>query len=34
VVPLCEFLDAQGLTRRDGDLRRAGPRLAQRPVQE
>ncbi len=27
-VPLCEWFDAQGLTIRDGDLRRAGPKLA------
>jgi selenocysteine-specific elongation factor len=26
-VPLCEYFDAEGTTLRDGDLRRAGPRL-------
>ncbi|HEY3968875.1 MAG TPA: selenocysteine-specific translation elongation factor [Planctomycetaceae bacterium] len=27
-VPLCEWFDAQGLTIREGDMRRAGPKLA------
>jgi len=28
-VPLCEFFDEQGVTQRQGDVRRAGPRLAE-----